>query len=63
MKFKLLILQIFTTCILLPYIGVFMKLFLGGHKILALLWVLAAAAVTVAIEETIKAIKRKLKGR
>ena len=63
MKIKLFLAEFIITCLFLPYIGVFLKLFLGGHKVLAFLWVLAAAAVTITIEETIKAIKRKLKGR
>ena len=63
MKLKLFIMQFITTCIILPYIGVFVTLMVNDHKFLAGVWIFAGAAVTVAVEEIIRAIKRKLKGR
>lgn len=60
---KLKICEIFTTCIFLPYVGIFVWLMLNKHPILAFIWVFIAAAVTVAVEDKVKAVIRKLKGK
>lgn len=58
---KLKICEFFTTCILIPFVAVFATLMINGHPILAFIWVFAAAAVTIFVEDTVKAIINKFK--
>lgn len=60
---KLKICEFFTEFIFIPYIAVFATLMKGGHHILAFVWIFTAAALTVLIEDTVKAIIRKLRER
>lgn len=61
--FKLKLCELLTTCIIIPFVAVFVTIFCTGHHILAFVWVFAAAALTVFVEDMIKGIKGKFKNK
>lgn len=58
---KLKLCQFLTTFILIPFVAIFVILFTSGHSVLAFVWVFAAAALSVFVEDTFKRVKRKFK--